>query len=608
MSNRIDYFQPEQTSLAMPAVNVVVFVDGKLCPVLVPKEIIRGQWPEFSRAKLMYSHDAYSGGDYPSLYEIENLYPGGKSLSIRAFYNKSAPAGANVCSFSIFEGQIESSDYVLCSDNQNVEITARDYSAALERITVHGQRLIKETGTIFLHGFETVFNPDGKANACKAPINVNGRSYKVFSAVTQNAIFWTYADAIQYLLSEYVTDGQLHIPYKQMLFALTNNQIVRDLDVTGLSLIDALQRCCQRIGVKFRFVPVNEPNALAQAIVFYKDNTGRTIEMNYQKSGQISISKTNISSFSSQKSFQPITHRFIGQGDYKAYEATFELIKAWDNSLEANTYYDYSPSTNPEFYKVRDVFRKWALNESGDYTDAPYFRGNAYEFSGIFQNSEYVHKRRRFFPCLTTDSHNRSLGYYLQISYDNGISWRQYEDAFNLLTDECGIWLSNDQLNIDLILASFCNQLRFRMTASVISDERLSAVAVDGPVNSVIPVVDHVVTLPRQFKYQKISGKSIFAGSIRSNLGQPDEIDDKNALYEFVRHSCEHISDAIETIEVQTPILCFDYQTGDIIKSNPESRDLFQCRNGKSISHIEIVQMDFQNQCTNLRIVKRRVL
>ena len=63
------------------------------------------------------------------------------------------------------------------------------------------------------------------------------------------------------------------------------------------------------------------------------------------------------------------------------YEATFELVKAWDPALESTNYYTFCPSTNPEFHKVRDVYRKWCLNEAGDYTGEPYNRGQPYDLT-----------------------------------------------------------------------------------------------------------------------------------------------------------------------------------------------------------------------------------
>ena len=245
--------------------------------------------------------------------------------------------------------------------------------------------------------------------------------------------------------------------------------------------------------------------------------------------------------------------------------------------------------------------------KQGDYSGPLYGQGEAFDFSKIFESSNFVQRRRRFWPALTTDKQDKSLGYFLQVSFDNGLNWWQYLYAFNNLLDECGVWLSSDLLDIDTWVAALKGVLKFRITASVVSDERLNCVVADGPVNSVIPVVDHIVTLPRQFKYRKVSSKSIFANSLDESIGTPDVVDDATALYEFLRKRAGSASEIIETVDVQTPYLAFDFRVGDEVTCSPESRDLLSCRgDSRSVSRIARVQMDFRNQCTNLKIVRRR--
>jgi hypothetical protein len=595
VSNRIDFHQPELTSLALPAATVSIFIDGVLCPTLEPLEIVRSDWPEFSWAKLRYNPAACTDGSVIAVEDIETLFAMGKSVSICAVYNGAAP-GAVVFSYPVFEGHIEGIETKLQADGETIEIFAYDFSAHLRRVTIFGQRIINSDGdTVFLEGFDTIFNPDSKSNASKSPVQVNGQSYTVFCAQSSEGRPWTYAEAIHYLLNEYLPAGCLHIPQLSRLQTLTGNQIVRDLDVTGLNLLEALHRCCERIGLEFKFVPRMSSNRPSQTIVFYNYSVSRTVELDCQKAGQpLSLSGT---------------HKYISLGDFKIFEATFELKMAWDSSLESNSYDYFSPSTNPDFYQVRDVYRKWTLNETGDYSGPPYYQGNAFDFSKIFQSTNFIHCRRRFWPALTTDSQGRSLGYYLQVSYDNGLTWWQYLDAFNTLTDECGVWLSGERLGIELWDALLKGGLRFRITASVISDERLSAAVADGPVDSVTPVIEHILTLPKQFKYCKVSGKSIFAGSTDPMLGVPNEVNDSEALYEFIRQVAETSSEVIEKAEIQTPYLSVHYQPGNKVTTGPDGRDLLSVhRDSRSQCRIERVHMDFQEQCTNLKIIRRRKL
>ncbi|KPJ66960.1 MAG: hypothetical protein AMJ43_06455 [Coxiella sp. DG_40] len=608
MSNIVDFFQSTQTQLALPPATVLILLDGSLCTILELMEIVCNGWPEFSSARLAYNPAARCNSSLISAEEIEAKLAIGRSISIQQVYNGSTPVAATF-SFPVFEGQIEGIETRLGPNGEKVEIIVRDFSASLERITVYGRRVGNSDGsTLFLACADTVFNADGNADATVESIEYNGSSYTVFCAEPSQAKLWSYAQVIDYLLCEYLPIGLLQTPGIERLRALTGNQTVRDLDVTGLSLIGALYRCCERIGLKFKFVPRPVPVGPRQAIVFYKPGQGRAVELNCQRQGeQFSISKTDIAVLHSRKNFWPITHKYIGQGDFKVYEATFDLVKAWDPTGEDTNYNKFSPSTNADFYKVKDVYRKWCLNESGDYSGAPYNQGDAFDFSKIFQSDNFAHRRRRFWPAITTDKQGRSLGYFLQVSFDNGSHWWQYLYAFNNLLDECGVWLSSDQLDVDTWVAALKGVLKFRITASVISDERLSCVVADGPVDSTAPVVEHLITLPRQFKYRKISNRSIFANLSDASLGVPDEVDDSIALYEFVRKRAQVSSEAIETIDIQTPYLAFDYRIGDRVTSSPESRDLIGCKSdNRSISLIEQVRMDFKKQCTNLRLVRKR--
>jgi hypothetical protein len=609
MSNRIDFFQSEQTQLALPAATVLIFLDNILCPYLELMEIVRGDWPEFGWARLAYNPAAYPDVDLIGVEEIEADMAIGKTISIREIYNGCHP-GVSAFSFPIFEGQIENFESNLSNDGERVEIIAKDFSAEFERITAYGQLAANLDGSaLFLAGADTTFNKGGNANASTEPVNNNGNSYTLFCIDLMQAKLWSYAEVIYYLFCRYLPFGRLKTPSLEQLQALTENQSVYDLDITGLNLLQAMYNCCKRIGLKFKFVPRLTSSGPSQVIVFYRNAASRVVELNCQRNGeQISISKTNIARLNSRKDFQPVTHMYIGLGDFKVYEMTFDLIKAWDSANEDTDYDKFSPSSNPDFYKVKNVYRKWCLNEAGDYSGAPYNRGDAFDFSAIF-GSNYFRRRRRFGSTLTTDKQNKSLGCYLQVSFDNGLHWWQYLFPFDNLSDECGIWLSSDKLDVDTWVAAIDETLKFRITATVISDERLSCKIADGRVDSVIPVVERIISLPHQFKYHKISHQSIFANSSDESLGVPDEVDDFEALYELVRKKPQAASEIIETIEVQTPHLVFDYKVGDIVVSNPESRDLLGTRrNNRTICKIERVKMDFEKQCTNLKIARQKTV
>ena len=609
MSNRIDFFGPEQMQLAVPAGKPQVFLEGRLCPFLEVSEIVRASDPGFGWARLTYNTAGLEGADVISPERIETIVPMGKSVSVRQLYN-GGTGQSFVTELCIFSGHVESVDTEVGSKGRLVTIEARDISARLDRITVHGRRVATQGGnTLRLVGMEVVFNEDGEGNASVDRILHEGKSCKVFAADTRNAKFWSCAEVAVYLLSEYLPFGWVQIPDIELLEALMRNRVALELDVEGLSLLEALGRCCEQTQVKFRFEPRQEPNGPSQRIVFYRSGEGSKVELNCQRAGeQVSISRTNVWQLQSRRDYWPVTHRYIGCGDFKVYEATFDLVKAWDPGLEGGPQSDYSPVSNSDFDDVRDVYRKWCLNEAGDYTGSPYSHGEAFDFAKIFETDNYVQRRRSFQNALSTDSLGESLGYYLEVSYDDGAFWQEYTDSFDNLADECGIWLDSDTLSGDLWTAISAGTLKFRMTASVQSDERLSCEFADGPVNSAAEVVDHVISKPTAFQYRKVSGKSIFHNIASAAVGKPDEVDDTTALVDYIRNLSESNLAVIETIDVQTPLVAMNYEIGDRVIAGCDSRDILGIRgDSRSLFWVERVQMDFEKQSTDLRILRRRV-
>ncbi len=600
MSNHIDLYQPEQTDLAIPAAGAVVFLNGILCPELEVIDIVRSGRPDFSSARLAYSPAA--SGSLKT-----QTYPGAE-ICISQHYNASPPSVA-IEMLPVFVGQVETIESDFSDKGENIQIVASDYSTNLKRNIIYGCYVGDIDGSAkFLIGADPVFNDDAAPNAASSFANFDGKSCRVFADQLSSAAYWTYAEIIDYLLSVYVQPDRLTRPPLELLEALTDNQQAAELDLTGLNVLQGLNRCCERVGLNFRFAPLSSPDRPAQAIEFYKPDSTRKVELELQPEGQqLNISRTSVAAYSSRENFCPVTHRYIGLGDLKVFEATFELVKAWDPAGESTNFDAFSPSSNPEFFKVRDVHRKWCLNETGRYTEPPYNQGPAFDFSKIFDTGNYVRRTRRFHPALTADAQGRSMGYFLEVSYDDGKHWWQYLYAFDNLLDECGIWLSSDTLDLNTWIAILKGVLRFRITCSVLSDERLSCEIADGPVGAGSPVIDFCLHMPRPFRYRKVTNQSNFCGSTDPSIGEPDEADDTPALYEHLRKWAGSRSEVIETVDLQTPYLALHYSVGDRVTAAPQSRNVFGLlSDNRSTAHIEQVRMDFRNQRTNLKIIRQR--
>ncbi len=606
MNNRIDYYNAIQSGIAIPAGRPVVFIDGVICELLEVVEIIRAANPAFGNATFIYNPSACDNSTIVAAEQAETVAPMGKSISVRQLYDggigKALPEGV-----SIFEGQIERIETNIDDEGEVVQIIAKDLAAELYRITVYGKRVLTTDGqTLFLDGAKTIFNENNEADAAKETSPQAGQSYTVFEKKADNAMHWSYGKIIHYLLCEYSQVGKLMIPSVEQLEAVTNNYTAGEINVNGLSLVGAIEKCCEDVGVRFKFIRRNEANGPAAGITFYRQGRGAEVELNCQPAGQsLCISMTNIYKLNSSRDFWPVTHRYIGWGDYRKFEATFDLIKAWDSSLQGGPRADYS-TTSGNFEPLRDVYRKWCLNEAGDYTDAPYSQGDTFDFTQIFGNDKYLRRARIFAKALSCDGNGDSLGFYLEVSYDSGSNWAQHTDDFDVLDDECGVWLSDVDFSDAVWNAAVAGTLRFRITATVQSDERLSWSIALGSIASASEVIDHLIDKSSVFEYRKVTGKSIFEN------GPADEADDTELLAGFVRRyaesECNSNSNVFETVDVTTPMIAMDFRVGDRVTSSPDSRDILGARaDNRSLFWIEKITMDFQKQCTELKVLRRRI-
>jgi hypothetical protein len=582
MSNSVEFFQPQNGTLAVGAITPSVYLDGQFCDFLTVESITTAGEPEFNQAVLSFLPRGLSAGCLTAKPTLHDDVRCGQRIDIKTVYDCGIGVSCpdEVFIFSGFIEQIEIAEATT--------IIAKDYSCKLKRRTVYGQNIFNADGqTVFIESADTVFNPAGKSNMSKDGV--------LFAADENDAVAFSCADAIYYLLRNYIAAGELSYPTLEQLQTLTNNCAIRDVDITGLNLVDALIRCCKQAGLRFKF------SVDSHAIVFYKRGMGRSVELNCQWQGErLDISKTNIAQVT-RKKMPMVTNRYVVQGDYKIFEATFELVKGWNPAIETTTYDLYSPNTNENFNDVRDVYRKWVLNETGAYTKSPYNQGEAFDFSEIFQTDKYIRKARRFYPALSCGDDGGSIGYSLEMSYTNGSKWWPYMSSFKVLLDQCGIWLSVEQLDSDMWFAILKGVLKVRITASVVSDQRINYIAADGAIGSIIPVVDKIITLPGRFKYQKVSSQSAFVNS------NANEIDDTAAIAAYANKLCEINRADSETLQIKTMTAIPYFSPGDKIVSSPDSRDILSVMyDTQNICSVEKAQTDFVNQQTILTATKKR--
>jgi hypothetical protein len=593
MSNRIDFYETAKQSLSIPAGRGIVFVDGSVSQFLEVTEIINDSAPQYGSAKFRFDNAGYK---MLSAIEPGQLPVAGKYVEVFEVYDlgegNSVPG-----KHRIFTGQIESVEAVLDGSEDMIEVVARDYSARMERITVSRRRVDDGDSGYLIEGSSLIFNENGKGNASANDVIRDGKKSRIFSA-DGSGTYWSCGATVQYLLAEYVPPGELSVPPVELIDAVMGEVICDELNVDGDSLLEALEKVCQIAGVLMKFVPCGNLNR--PRISFYRPGEHGQVELDMQLEGErLNLSKTQIASVKRTSSFWPVTHRYFEQGEKKVFESTFELVEAWDPALEGRSQAEYETS-HADFQDVNNVYRKWCLNETGEYSVAPYNRGDMYDLSGLDNEAVFLGGQQKFLNSISTDQAGDSYGVYVEVSYDTGISWAKFEGGVKNLSDQCGIYISDASLDNDYYNAAVSGQIRLRVTATVESDEHLMYSVADGPVDSVVEVRDHHIDTGGNYEYRKVCGGSIF---YRDDAG----IDDSEKLLGALRNSANRILNIIETIDVETPFLRTTISVGDRVISGADGRDVIGSRNDRrSTFWVDRVVMDFEKQTTRLKILRKR--
>jgi len=355
MNNRVDFFQPEITDLAIPTGTAVVSVEGHVPGDLQPAEIIRAGWPGFGRATLAYRPTA-RGSAATAVEDIERICPMGAAVRVDMVYE--GIAGGDPKPYPLFAGRVEEIQMRLGDREETVEIIARDFSAELERTIVFGRRVTAGQATQVAEGLDTTFNPGHLGNASPSLVQHNGRSYRVFAGEGQTGRAWRCGEAMEYLLNEHLPAGCLDRPSLARLLALTGNAVMPDLDLTGRNLAEALWQCCRAAGVRFRLDTRDNESGPREGIVFYRPGGGRQVELNRQPSGQrLSLSKTNIAGLHGRRQ-RPAGGSYVSPGPSPAHESA--VIERFDiRTLSLET--DYQPGdrvvTGPDSRDVLSLRR-----------------------------------------------------------------------------------------------------------------------------------------------------------------------------------------------------------------------------------------------------------
>ena len=462
----------------------------------------------------------------------------------------------------VFEGRIGRIEMGLDPGDERLCFEAEDPAGGLLRRRVGGRRAwTADANADRVEGLPLVFNPDGQPNAADQRYDPGtGDPHTVFAPDSGGASAWTLDEAVAYLLAEHGASADVDVPSPSEVRAAVEPLIIRDVSLEGQTLTEALDALLELAGG--RILIATEPGEISisrRLEIWYPDRAPVGWLAHQRPGERYDPRATDLANLTVRMHFESAPRHYVARGDRKMYESTFDLVAGWDNALETYDPDDFSPSANPDFDTVRDVFRKWALNETGEYSESPYERGPAPDLSALFEGEPYVRRRRRLRPCLSRDVLGRSHGVYVEVSLDSGTSWERMNLGVRVLERECGLYLTDDPLPVRYLAAAMRHEVRVRVTATIGSDSVLAAeYAGDG--DAALPGRTRHLNVPAGYRFHHVATTSRFYGQAGA-----DEIDDSARLEELLRATYEADRRAPAPTRIEAPCLAMGHRVGERI-------------------------------------------
>lgn len=353
------------------------------------------------------------------------------------------------------------------------------------------------------------------------------------------AVPWTISEAVEYLLwalnplETYVTNptlAQIRVNIDDSTAELSDVKIDR-----GLYLSEALDKLLAPLGYRWKI----DRQAGSRIFDFFRrGSTGSTITVKHQAAGaDLNLIDSNASDVALDFDVSGLANEVEAQGGYYQYEMTVELLRAWPASQDSLADGDGEElvRSHPNFDDHPEAYRKWVLNESGDYI------GLRTEIDGVLTSDlrtaltglsllDDFHppRRRRLLPTLTLGPDNATpIGKIrgIEVEYSNPLAggggepdWLPLANTTcEILEHEAGIYLSGDRLPEELLGQG--TGLQMRATFSIETDYRLLGFAARQTNSPQVDVVPAVLDVADRFKYRQVLSVSKYHADV--NGGSP---------------------------------------------------------------------------------------
>ena len=511
----------------------LVFLNGRRRRDIYLERIVHSSGPDFDKAKVSIVMSA-AGKVSGRLEDVDSIIRVGDRLTVCL-----VAAIPKV----IFDGYIVIRKGQIDGKSERIIAEAEDIvSSSLNELVVGRWQQSKDafgnSVATFMANGHCLFNGDNNGFASEEHFSINGKSTRIFKP-GKNGQFWSVSDILQYLISVHVPSNVRTVGLEEFS-SITEAIYPPEVDLTGLSVKEALCRAANLAGLAVRVAYSDRilPQACPKLVFYCPTNNYPRRIIHLQPAGEnLDTRRSNVWKGSISVRRRAVKPRILLVGGLKRYEATFQLKPGWDSSAETGYYREFVRHESNNWVSVKDVFRKWVLNESGSYSNEPY-NLERFDFSSINSEDFFLVRSRRFLPCLSTDLNGESLGIVVEVSFDSGSTWRQFPGAIRMLSDECGIYLADDALPVDYFQSALEHKVQLRVTATVQADRHISAETAG---SSSCPA--KVISVPSA-GWAKVHSSSIFYN--KEGLGQPLEQDDTARLERIAESMAKSQDFAVE--------------------------------------------------------------
>jgi len=368
-TNRAAWFRGADEVLTIEAPWVEVALDGVVDP-RVRLDVVEDAMGRVPRATfsvgLGWSPET---GEEKRLEDCAMKVSAGQRVRARLLRGGTLP-GAERHDLVVFEGWVLGVEMGLDAEGERLRFEAEDLGGEMLRRRVGGQRLRTAGGTVdWASGPSLVFNPDGEPNASAETYEGGGsEAYTVFAPTSSGgAVAWTLGTAVAYLLAEHGASLGVGAPLPSEVRGLLGTVPVHDVEVEGRTLEEALQALLDPVGGRVLLRTEPGESDVGRRLELWVPETAKAVWLSHQVVGEIYVAKqTQFQALQIAMRVESAPRRYVARGDRKLYESTFDLVPGWDGTLAQGSIETFSPSSNADFDAVRDVFRKWGLNEAGE--------------------------------------------------------------------------------------------------------------------------------------------------------------------------------------------------------------------------------------------------